>query len=943
MNINRLACNHLENPLGFKMDQAVLSWVTACDSAADQDAAQVEVAADEAFNQILFDSEKQEDIDSICYTLPLKLDPRTRYFWRVTVWAGQEKATSAIAWFETAKGNQPWQASWITSENSHDVNAAYRKVFSLENKPIAKARLYATAAGVYEVYINGTKAGKEYLAPFCNQYSQWLQYQTYDITDMLAKGENAIGALVGEGWYRGRFGLGGGMEDRYGDVCGLLCEAVIDYEDGSQTIIGTDNSWLTAPSFITDSSIYDGETEDLRLAIPGWSEPGSPNQTSEGQPVNWQFALPLDINMDLLTERLSVPVIVKETRQPQAVLTTPAGETVLDMGQNMVGGFELAIDLPAGETIELKFGEILQHGNFYQDNLRTAKQTFTCIADGQPKVIRPYFTFFGYRYVKVSGWQQDPDKLKEAFTGTVIYSDMKQTGQIETSNPKVNQLFANAMWGQKGNFLDVPTDCPQRDERMGWTGDAQVFCGTASFNMDTYAFFRKFLYDTAKEQAINDGKVPVVVPCMHRSYDQSSAWADATTIIPWTMYVQFGDPAILKEHFPAMKAYVESIRAEDKDNKNLWTPAFTYGDWLAQDGKDPFSYFGGTDHDLISTAYYCYSASLTAKAAAVLGYDQEASIYSKLVRDIREAYQREFFTPSGRLAVETQTAAVVSLFMDLAGDECRERTINQLYKLLKTNNFYLKTGFVGTPYLCRVLSDHGYNDLAYRLLLNEEAPSWLYCVNMGATTIWERWNSVLPNGLLGELGMNSLNHYAYGSIVEWMYRNMCGLQPLETYPGFRRIRLAPQPDGRLRQASAWYDSPVGRYAVAWEIKKNGYLSFDITIPFGGSANLVLPDSDMPERLLTRGRYHFEYKPNRSYAYYYSTYTHTVKQLMAVPEVAKAAEAIMPGVTATMEKNSMAGYRLGLFRDMVGIIMFPYSSEDLDKLDQAIRDIPVPVT
>jgi alpha-L-rhamnosidase len=942
MKITNMKCNHISNPLGFKMDSVVLSWITECSTADFQTAARIEISKSEDFSTAIFDSGKDENADSICYIVTIKLQPRTRYYWRVTVWAGGESATSDISWFETAKMEEPWQAKWITPSDDSGSNPLFRKTFSIpSNKKIAKARAYAAAAGVYELEVNGRKAGNEFLAPFCNQYTQWIQYQTYDITEFLVPGNNAIGALVGEGWYRGRFGLEGGKTNTFGDKPGFLCEVIIDYEDGTSDIIMTDTSWQTAPCCIVESSIYDGEKQDARMIIDGWSCAGPSQKNHAGEIVEWKQAVLLDMDMSLLTARLSIPVVIKETMKPKEVIVTPAGEIVLDMGQNMVGGFFLDVDLPAGSYLTLQFGEILQDGNFYQGNLRTAKQTFTYISDGKPSTIRQYFTFFGYRYVKVSGWTENKEYLMDKYTGTVIYSDMERTGCIETSNPKVNQLISNALWGQKGNFVDVPTDCPQRDERMGWTGDAQVFCGTASFNMDTYAFFRKYLYDMAKEQFINNGKVPVVVPCIFDSREQSSAWSDATTIIPWTCYLFTGDPTILKEHFPAMKAYVESIRAEDIEKRNLWMPSFSFGDWLALDNPDPYAYYGGTPIDLISSAYYYYSTRIVEKAAKVLGYEEDALEYGKLADDIRTAYQKEFITETGRMAVDTQTAVIVTLFMDLAPEQHRKRIIDHLYEMLKKNNFYLKTGFVGTPYICRVLSENGYNDVAYRLLLNEEIPSWLYCVNLSATTIWERWNSVLPNGQMGDQGMNSLNHYAYGSIVEWMYRNMCGINPVEDCPGFRKVRIAPMPDVRIRSAKAMFRSPVGVYESAWEIREDGSLKVTVTVPFGGTAELVLPDSNGKPKILKRGTYCFEYMPNRKYEFHYSTYNSTISELLDNPETAGIVEKFLPGITELMNQRKMGTLRKGMFRDLAGNLEFRrYSKEALDRLDKALYDLKV---
>lgn len=415
----------------------------------------------------------------------------------------------------------------------------------------------------------------------------------------------------------------------------------------------------------------------------------------------------------------------------------------------------------------------------------------------------------------------------------------------------VNRLFQNALWGQKGNFLDVPTDCPQRDERMGWTGDAQMFSGTACFNMDTNAFFHKYLYDLGREQEwIGEGIVPHVVPTFGMSEKGqnnffsggSCAWSEAATVIPWNLYLHYGDTAILEEQLPSMKAYVDYIRKQD-DGTRLWNTGFHFGDWLALDGKSEFDPYGGTPTDLIATAFYAYSSQLVANAGKVLGKDEVAEEYHRLSREVKEAFCEEFVTPRGRLAVDTQTAYILALFMELVPESYRKRMIESLKKKLEDNNYYLKTGFVGTPYFCRVLSENGCNDLAYRLLLNEEFPSWMYEIKLGATTIWERWNSLLPDGRFGELGMNSLNHYTYGAIAEWMYRNMCGINPLEEAPGFRRVRLAPLPDKSLTYAKASLKTAVGFYESGWKYEEDG-LHYEFNIPFNASAELVLAFDDI---------------------------------------------------------------------------------------------------
>jgi alpha-L-rhamnosidase len=583
----------------------------------------------------------------------------------------------------------------------------------------------------------------------------------------------------------------------------------------------------------------------------------------------------------------------------------------------MVGWVRFKTDAPAGSTIHLQYGEVLQGGNFYRENLRTAKAEYTYIADGQTREVKPFFTFFGFRYVQVSGWVGDlnPDD----FTACVVYSQLDTIGHIETSNEKVNQLFRNALWGQKGNFLDIPTDCPQRDERLGWTGDTMVFSGTACFNMDSSAFFSKYAYDLGLEQAKRGGMVPLVVPAVDMQGGGSSAWGDVATILPWNVYEFYSDKAILEQHYESMRTWVEYIKAADESSggKRLWTTGFHFGDWLALDGSDPEGRMGGTPEDFIASAYYFYSSRLLARAAAVLGKTEQAAQYHALAEEVKAAIQREYFTPTGRLAINTQTGFVLALFMDLVPDGFRQRVVDDLILRLRKDKLHLRTGFVGTPYLCRALSNNGANELAYQLLLNEDYPSWLYAINLGATTIWERWNSLNPDGTISSTGMNSLNHYAYGSIVEWMYRDMCGLNPSsgdDRVTGFRRARIAPKPDKALRWAKASYHSAAGLFESGWRIGERGSLSFEFTIPFNVEAQVVLPDANLGEITINgqastegtqqgnnlvlslgAGRYEIDYQPSRPYVKTYSTRTPIVQILQN--EQAKAILAnVFPMIT-----------------------------------------------
>lgn len=841
MKIVDMKCNRIANPLGYTLNKPCLSWVTEADGATIQKACQVEVAIDEAFLNVLHDSGIREDIDSIGYTLEMDLKPCTRYYWRVLVWTDIGDIISPAAWFETSRMDQPWSGQWITPDwEDKSIHPLMRKGFSL-TQDIAQARLYVSGLGLYEAEINGKRVGDEYLTPYCNSYRHWIQYQTFDVTRLVTKGNNVLGAMLGNGWYKGRFGFQGEEGGHYGDRFAFLCELVIQYMDGSSAIITSDESWKAAASHILDSNIYDGEIQDATKFLPAWSQASLDDK-------HWMGVRHIDICLGLLEARRSVPVRIKEKLKPVKVIHTRKGESVLDMGQNMVGWVSFRNVALKGKKINLQYGEEMQEGCFYRENLRSAKAEFNYTSNGQSEEVQPHFTFYGFRYVKVEGW---PEEVRaEDFTGCVVYSDLEATGHIETSDPLVNRLIENALWGQKGNFLDVPTDCPQRDERMGWTGDAQMFSGTACFNMDSNAFFKKYLYDLAKEQSYMGGVVPHVVPSFGMSKNEqnsflsggSSAWSEAATVIPWNLYLHYGDKAILEQQLDSMKDYVDYIRRQDVGDR-LWNTGFHFGDWLALDGKGEFDPYGGTPTDIIATAYYAYSALLVAKAARVLGREDIANEYQQLSNEVKDAFCEEFITSRGRLAADTQTAYILVLFMDLVPEKYRGRIVELLRKNLERNKYYLSTGFVGTPYICRVLSENGYNDLAYRLLFNEEFPSWLYEVKLGATTIWERWNSLLPDGKFGELGMNSLNHYTYGSIVEWMYRNICGLNPLEEFPGFRRIRLAPQPNRLLNYAKASIKTAAGLYVSSWSYEENS-LYYQFRIPFNAQAELVLQDADV---------------------------------------------------------------------------------------------------
>ena len=840
MKITHLKTNHIENPLGFAIEEPTFTWIVEDTNDTVQTAAQILVSRDGDFEQVIFDSGQVDGsgIDSVAYRPPIRLKPRTRYFWKVRVWGETESAESDTAWFETAKMDEVWQAEWITPDwEDNRLHPIVYQQFDLPSPAVA-ARAYLCGLGLYHFELNRQKVGNEYFTPYCNAYDQWIQYQTFDVTDQLVIGPNLISVMLGNGWYKGRYGADKGVVGFYGDRFALICELHITLENGDELIVVTDPAWKAQPSPVVESDIFDGESYDARIKriVP------SPDKTFGVKPIA--------IDTNRLEARRSLPVCINEEIKPVAVIHTPAGETVLDMGQNMTGWLRFRTSAPAGTRLHLQFGEVLQGGNFFRDNLRTAKAEHIYIADGTDVVVEPYFTFFGFRYVKISGWEGELSL--DDFTGCVIYSQMDTIGTIETSNKKVNQLIKNAMWSQKGNFLDIPTDCPQRDERLGWTGDIQVFSGTACFNMDAAAFLSKFAYDLGREQTKTGGMVPHIVPMANLNKGGSAAWADVATILPWNLYEFYGDIDILEQQYESMRAWVEYIKNIDDSSgsKRLWTEGLHFGDWLSLDAPvHPDPRRGGTPHDFIASAFYCYSARLVAKAAHLLGKADHAGVYAQLSAEVKAAIQKEYFTSTGRLAIPTQTGYVLALFMDLVPKVHRERVKNDLISRLNTDNTHLRTGFVGTPYLCRVLSNIGANDLAYQLLLNEDFPSWLYAVNLGATTIWERWNSLNPDGSISSTGMNSFNHYAYGSIVEWMYRDMCGLNPSsgeDNVTGFRHARIAPKPDKSLQWARARYRSAAGLYKSSWRIDETGHLTIEIAIPFNASARVVLPDAPMSE-------------------------------------------------------------------------------------------------
>ncbi len=824
MEIYSCKVNHLKNPLGFEMEETVFSWKVRNATGKKQSEARIQVATDEAFEHREADTGFCPALNSLACPVEVKLRPYTRYYWKVTVRTDAEapdgkteEAESEIQWFETARMGEPWLGRWITCDNAKKRHPFFEKEV-VPAKQVRQARLYVCGLGLYEAYFNGVKIGEEYMAPYSNNYNGWVQYQTYDMTEVLQQ-KGMLSILLGNGWYKGRFGFTAREEKGfYGNEWKLIAELRVLYADGTEEMIGTDESWQVRRSNITFSSLYDGERVDDTL-----------------EPLPAEQAVVCEAPRGRLMARKSLPVCVKETMRPVELIHTPAGETVLDMGQEFAGIFTLKVNVPAGTEIVVQTGEILQQDNFYNDNLRSAKSEYRYISGGKPVTIRPRFTYYGYRYVKIQGIG---DLRPEDFTGLVLYSDIEDVGDLETGNALVNKFISNVRWGLRSNFLDVPTDCPQRDERMGWTGDAQVFSPTAMYLTDSYAFYEKYLYDIYSEQQQLGGMVPNVVPSAGIT-EAACAWGDAACIIPWNMYLFYGDPSILRKQYDSMKAWVDYVRAlEEKDHG--WRKQFHFGDWLALDHprQDAEQMLGGTDEDFLAAVYFALSAELTAKAAAVLGYEDDHEVYQKL-HDVQIAeIRKEYYSVTGRCCIKTQTALLLTLKYHLSENE--ELIIQQLKKLFKDCDEKFRTGFIGTPILCHVLSDYGMSDLAYKLLLNEEYPGWLHEVKLGATTVWERWNSVLDDGSISGIGMNSLNHYAYGSVLEWIFAHGAGLKYMPESGGGRTLDIVPELNRELRELKAVYDSPLGVYRVHWQIIDAGHVRMSVQVPFGAQAMLTLP-------------------------------------------------------------------------------------------------------
>lgn len=691
------------------------------------------------------------------------------------------------------------QAEWIYPKN-FDVNDCpeYKKEFSVKGK-IKSAFLYITAGGVYEALLNGERVGNFVLAPGWTNYEKRHQYQKYDITDMTEE-NNTLQVVVATGWHR--FMHADWFNEKYKtrDSLSLIALIQIIYENGEEILIPTDESWVAGKSKLLKSDIYNGCEYDASKIV----------EYGDVEIKN----LP---KSNLIFQEGEI-VCEQERIKPVEIIITPKGETVLDFGQNMTGYVEFFVDGKKGNTVKISHAEILdKDGNFYTENYRSAKALSEYICCDGKQIYKPTHNFFGFRYIRIDSYPNEVKK--DNFTAIVVHSDLKRTGYLRCGNTLLNKLFSNIIWGQKGNFLDIPTDCPQRDERLGWTGDAQVFVKTASYNYDVKKFFEKWLKDLKSEQFEN-GLIPYVVP--NNKYDviekTSAAWGDASVICPWQIYLTYGDKTVLENQFESMKKWIDYITAVTK-NEFLWTGSQHFGDWLGMDAEEG-SYKGSSDDDFIASAFYAYSTSIVVEAGKVLGENVEKyeTLYENIVKKFKETYKE----------YKTQTEHVLAIHFSLCDDI--EKTAKALAKMIEENGNKLTTGFVGTPYLLYALSEGGYTDVAYSLLLQTEYPSWLFSVRMGATTIWEHWDGIREDGSVWSSDMNSYNHYAYGSVASWVYEVAGGINTVKEYPGFEKVVIKPQPDKRMGYLEAKIETKKGTIRSYWEYVSENTVRYEISVP-----------------------------------------------------------------------------------------------------------------
>ena len=852
--IAEIKVEHLRDGFGIGTAQPRLSWIVAAATDGWQQAG-YEIESYALDGQLLATTGRIDSAESVLVAWPFApLASRTRCIVRVRAWSvgGQVSAWSNMFSVETSLlHGEDWTAQCVAPDWDEDTTMMQsapllRREFHVRTG-VMQARLYITALGVYEAQLNGLAVGDHVLAPGWTSYSHRLRYQTFDVTGMLHEGQNAIGALLGDGWYRGRLSFGGGRRNIYGNRLALLAQLEITYADGTTERIVTDATWRAATGPIRANDIYDGETYDARLERPGWAAAGYDHG-------DWAGVRPVAHDLATLFAPSGPPVRRIEEIAPVAITTSPVGRTIVDFGQNLVGWVRLTVQGEAGQTITLRHAEVLENGELSTRPLRAAKATdqYT-LRGGGAETWAPRFTFHGFRYAEIDGW---PGVLQaDDLRAVVCHSDMARTGWFTCSDPLLDRLHENVIWSMRGNFLDVPTDCPQRDERLGWTGDIQVFSPTAAFLYDSAGFLQSWLADLAADQT-ESGVVPFVVPSVIAGpIPPAAAWGDAAAVVPWVLYQRFGDTNMLARQFDSMRAWVDHLTGV-AGARRLWDTGFQFGDWLDPAAPPDNPAAARTDKVIVATAYFARSAELVGQAARVLGRNDDAEHYLSLANDVRAAFNREYVTPNGRLMSDATTAYALAIeFELLCDDEQRRHAGARLAALVRDSGYHISTGFVGTPLICDALCHVGAYDAAFRLLMERTCPSWLYPVTMGATTIWERWDSMLPDGTVNPGEMTSFNHYALGAVADWLHRTVAGLAPAT--PGYRRMLIAPHPGGGLTYASARHHTPYGMAESAWRIV-DGTITVEVVVPPNTTASVVLPGTDPNPIEIGPGNHHWAY-------------------------------------------------------------------------------------
>ncbi len=847
-----LRCEHRENPLGLDCAAPRFAWWVGDDQpGAMQSAYQILVASSlEKLHATpdIWDSGKVASDQSIevRYAGPALVSAR-RYYWKVRTWDanGRPSEWSESQWWETGLLTpRDWVAQWIGAPARNTAQSApavyLRKQFVLKPN-IRNVRLYVSARGIFEMRLNGERVGEDFFAPGWTDYRKRNQYLVYDLTSKVIYGVNVIGAILGDGWHNGHLLLiGGGKRNWYGEDTSLLAQLVVTYADGSSEIVPSDASWQTSTGPILAADLYNGEHYDARKEL----EVGGLTWDAQGYNASkWAAARAVPPPAQAPVAKVNLPIRKQETLRAHSVRQAADGEWIFDFGQNLSGWAKIRMHGPAGTTVTLRFAEMLEpDGTLHRGNLRSAEATDRYVfRGGGPEVWEPHFTSHGFRYVGVRGLDRAPE-LHEV-EAVVLHNDLKATGYFETSDPRVNRLQANIRWSQRANAFDVPTDCPQRDERLGWTGDASFFLPTATFNYDVTAFIEKWMTDLRDAQG-NDGRFTVYAPAPDGVND-APAYSDAGVLCPWIIYQRYGDVGILADNYPAMQAWIEYQRRTSAD---LLRPAQGYGDWLAPQGSP------ATPKDLIATAYFFRGTEFMSRVADVLGKTEDARRYRELGDRIGAAFRAKYVRPDGTLTADTATAQALALMFDLLPPPARDQTMTRLIGRLRAGDWKMQTGFVGTPVLMRALKKFHQDDAGLRLLLQRGYPGWLYMVDQGATTIWERWNSWTPEtGFgdkiadtgVGDVKMNSFNHTVWGSVGEWMYATIGGIDSDPAGPGFKRFRVRPFPGGGLTWARAALDSPHGRIATEWKVA-GAEFTLEVDVPPNTRARVEMPDGKATE-------------------------------------------------------------------------------------------------